>query len=131
MSKKQFSIDSTKLNLELLSHIWRLTKSKKLIWKKDDLGYFHSSYENIKAKIEFYNFQRMDERSSDDTIGEIEIEILDSGIRKALIFEYSIGTKGFDLLKKMVYFNNKSSRESWIRLQKRKISMIDYLSKLK
>ena len=79
--------------------IHQLSKTKKLLWKRNELGYYLASHENLKVQIEFFNFSRMDEKSSDDSCGTVFIDILKKSKTDRLGFDFSVGTKQFSNLK--------------------------------
>lgn len=126
-----YSINTYELKINLIQELVRLAKASKLVWKKDDMDIYHGTYKKLKVSVEFYNFQRMDEESSDDTMAVLSIEICNRNPELGLIFDYSIGTEGFELIVKSLSLSFPDWKESWKKNGiKKKIQMLEYMNNL-
>ena len=120
-------IDFNDIEIKMTDYIWKLSKSGKLKWSRNELGYYLSSYKKVSVQIEFFNFSRMDEQSSDDSSGTIFIDTPDN----RLGFDFSIGTKQYSNLKKAISFNFKNWKESLELGGRKYIDVLNYLEKNK
>jgi hypothetical protein len=126
-----YQIDTYQLKLRVLNELVRLTSSGKLFWKKDDHDLYITEKENLKISVEFYNYQRMDEMSSDDTVLSIAISVDQNEILNAVRYDFSIGSEGFDLVVKMLSSSFPDWKETWERIAIRKSSnVLSYLKEL-
>lgn len=125
-------IDIIDIEVKLTEHIQRLSKSNKLIWSRNELGHYLASYEGLSVKIEFFNFVRMDEQSSDDSCGTVSINISkdDKIERLGLGFDFSVGTKQFSNLKKAIAYNFKDWKDSLELGGRKYIEVLNYLSEV-
>jgi len=123
-------MDKDKLAKKIIRDLHRLSKNGKLKWAKDELGIYRAKHKKLKVSVERYNFHRMDERSSDDSILELSIQVAKKKKYHAIIFTYSIGTKEFELIHEMLSFSFKDWRESWTRGKKKKKKILAYLNKI-
>ena len=134
-TKKQkidyYSVDMYQRTLEMINELWRLTKSKKLKWKRNELGVYYTKYKGLKVSMYFINYHRMDEQSSDSSEIELKIEITAFKPSKVLITNHSIGTEAFSTLCKIKNCGYKKSwRKSQKRFVKQQTAMLDYLNQL-
>lgn len=129
MEKTTIGVHQNELNI--INQILRLTQELKLKWhRNDESGIYSSEYKNLKVEIDFYNFQRMDEESSDNTITEISICESQSIPSNKLIFTYSIGTEAFTIINEIVSYTFDDWKESWNRGLKKQFEINRYISEL-
>ncbi len=81
-------------------------------------------------QIDFFNFVRMDEASSDDSCGTVLIRISDSDLTNGIGFDFSIGTTQYTNLRKAVYFNKKEWKEREKRITNSYKNTLKYLEKI-
>lgn len=125
------TIEMYQNELRTLYQILRLTQESKLVWRRNDVsGIYSSEYEKLKVEIDFYNFQRMDEESSDNTIAEMSISESHSSPTNKLIFTHSIGTEAFMVIRKIVSFAFEDWKDSWNNGLKKQIEINNYIQKL-
>ena len=126
-----YSIDTYRIQLKILNEIVRLSKIKKLVWKKDKSDFYNAKFKGLELKLELYNFRRMDEKSSDDTIASLSIITSTKEKKDRLSFDYSIGTEGFELIMKSLSYSFETRSDSWERVAvKRKARILEYISNL-
>ena len=123
-------IDIIDKEIQLTETICKLAKSNKLIWERNELGYYLASHGNLKIQIEFFNFLRINEQSSDDSCGTISIEISEQSNYKRLGFDFSVGTKQFSNLKKAISHNFKDWKDNLERSGLKYIEVIEYLENI-
>ena len=116
--------------IKLTETICKLAKANKLIWERNELGYYLASNGNLKVQIEFFNFSRMDEQSSDDSCGTVTIEISEQSNYKGLEFDFSVGTKQFSNLKKAISYNFKDWKDSMERVERLYVEVLEYLENI-
>ena len=127
---KYSDIDIIDIEIKLTEHICNLSKAEKLIWKRNELGYYFASHENLSVQIEFFNFERMDEQSSDDSCGTVFIDILKKTKTDRLGFDFSVGTKQFSNLKKAISYNFKDWKDSLERGGRKYVEMLEYFENI-
>jgi len=123
-------IDIIDKEIKLTETICKLAKAKKLIWERNELGYYLASHGHLKVQIEFFNFSRMDEQSSDDSCGTVSIEISEKSNYKGLAFDFSVGTKQFSNLKKAISHNFKDWKDSLEKGGHKYIEVLEYLENI-
>jgi len=123
-------LDIIDTEIKLTELICKLAKANKLIWRKNEIGYYLASYGNLNIQIEFINFSRMDEESSDDSCGTVSINILKKTKTVRLGFDFSVGTKQFSNLKKAISYNFKDWKESLESGGRKYIEVLEYLENI-
>ena len=123
-------IDVIEKEIKITETICKLSKANKLIWERNELGYYLASHGNLKIQIEFFNFLRINEQSSDDSCGTISIEISEQSNYKRLGFDFSVGTKQFSNLKKAISHNFKDWKDNLERSGLKYIEVIEYLENI-
>ena len=81
-------------------------------------------------QIDFFNFARMDEQSSDDSCGTVSISFPNLNTINGIIFDFSVGTKQFTNLRRTVFYNKKEWKKREQRFTKRYKAISTYLEKL-
>jgi len=119
-----------KSEIKLTKQIWKLTKSGKLKWKLNEVGHYIAKYKDVEIQIDFFNFARMDEQSSDDSCGTVSISFPNLNTINGIIFDFSVGTKQFTNLRKTVFYNKKEWKKREQRFTKRYKAISTYLEKL-
>jgi len=119
-----------KSEIKIAKRIWKLTKSGKLKWKRNKLDHYKASYKQLKVKVEFFNFARMDEASSDDSCGTVSITFPNVNTINGLIFDFSVGTEQFTYLRRAIFYKKKEWKEREQRIIKRYTDILDYIEKL-
>lgn len=119
-----------KSEIKLTKHIWRLTKNGKLKWKLNEVDHYVASYKGLVVDIEFFNFARMDEESSDDSSGAVFITISNSSPPNRLGFDFSVGTEQYTNLRKAIFFKKKEWKERKKRITSRYKNTLKYLEKI-
>jgi len=126
-----FLVDTYKLQIKLIFEVRRLTFSGKLKWKRNDEGIFFSKHKKLKVSLDFYNFARMDEESSDNSMVLFSIDVPDSeGYSNKLMFDYSIGTEAYNIIRETLAFSYDDWSSSWETGTKKNLKMLKYMSKL-
>ena len=123
-------IDRIDKEIKITETICKLAKANKLIWERNELGYYLASNGNLKGQIEFFNFSRMDEQSSDDSCGTVSITISYKSSYKGLAFDFSVGTKQFSNLKKAISHNFKDWKDGLQRGGRKYIEVLEYLENI-
>ena len=90
-----------------------------------------ASHKNLKVQIEFFNFSRMDEQSSDDSCGTVFIDIIKKSKTVRLGFDFSVGTKQFSNLQKAISYNFKDWKDSLERGGRKYMEVLEYLENIK
>ena len=123
-------MNTTKSEIKLTKQIWKLTKSGKLKWKLNEIDHYIAKYKGLKIQIEFFNFARINEESSDDSCGTVFIRISDSDLTNGIGFDFSVGTEQYTNLRKAVYFNKKEWKARKKRIRNSYKNTLKYLEKI-
>lgn len=124
------NIDNIEQEIKITETICKLAKANKLIWERNELGYYLASHGNLKVQIEFFNFSRMDEQSSDDSCGTVSIYISEKTKYIGLGFDFSVGTKQFSNLKKAIAHNFKDWKDGLQRGGRKYMEVLEYLENI-
>jgi len=123
-------LDRIDIETKFTEIISGLSKERKLIWKRNELGHYLASYKKMNIQIEFFNFSRMDEESSDDSCGTVTIEISEELNYNKIGFDFSVGTKQFSNLKKAISYNFKDWRSSLQRDGRKYVEVLKYMKNI-
>ena len=127
------SLSYYEIDSKIVQELFRLTHDEKLNWKRDEEGVFYAEYNGIKANVEQYNFQRMNDQSSDNTMLCISVSVPSEGenvVDNLLRFDYSIGTELYSLIMEMISISYKEWNDSYENGLDKGSKMLTYLSSL-
>lgn len=115
-------------SLEIIHSLLRLTHAKKLVWKRVEYevgqyeaDLYEATIEDQTFAVEFIYFLRTDEVGSDRTMARL---------RAFLLFDFCIGTEGFDLLCEMLSIGDENWTEARARGKQRKEEGLIFLREL-
>ena len=110
-------------SLEIIHSLLRLTHAQKLVWKRVecDTDRYEATTNGQSFYVEFIYFLRTDEVGSDRTMARLSA---------FLLFDFCIGTEGFDLLCEMLSIGDEKWTEARARGNKRQEEGLKFLSEL-
>ena len=109
--------------LEIIRSLLRLTRAQKLVWKKVEYeaDRYEATAKGQNFAVEFIYFARTDEVGSDRTMARLTA---------FLMFDFCIGTEGFDLLCEMLSIGDEDWTKLRARGKQRKEEGLRFLSEL-
>ena len=109
--------------LPMIRQMLQLTQAGKIKWHKYDYDAWDGQVEEHKLHAEFIHLARTDEVGSDRTMARLSAF--------NLMFDYCIGTEGFELICQMLAVGNKDWIDAKDRGKKKLADALNYLENLK